>query len=336
MTTKATGARLARAWRAGLALVCAVALVPLAGGCRKARAPATRLSIATGGTGGVYYPLGGVLARLISDELPGIAATAEATSASGDNLKFVQRGEADVAFTLADTLDDAVHGRGTFAEAGPVAVRALAVLYPNATQIVVRTRGGLRRLGDLRGRVVSTGSPGSGTELIALRVLAAAGLDPARDLRRQSLGVAASADALKDGKLDAFFWSGGLPTAAILDLAHTTRGVQLLPCDEVLPALRERYGASLYSLLTVPARTYAGLDADVATVGVANVLVVRADLAEELAYDITRLLFEKKAALEAVHSEAKNIKLETATTGSPAAFHDGAKRYYREQGLVAP
>jgi hypothetical protein len=280
----------------------------------------------------VYYPLGGVLARLISEELPGVAATAEATSASVDNLKFLQRGEADVAFTLADTLDDAVHGRGAFTDGGPVPVRALAVLYHNATQIVVRPRSGLRRLVDLRGRVVSTGAPGSGTELIALRVLEAAGLDPARDLRRQSLGVGASADALKDGKLDAFFWSGGLPTAAILDLAHTTRGVRLLPCDEVLGALRERYGASLYGALTVPARTYVGLDGDVVTIGVANVLVARADLSDELAYDITRVLFEKKAALEAVHSEAKNIKLETATSGSPAPFHDGAARYYREQG----
>lgn len=319
--------------RALLALACVVALVPFAGGCRPARGPATRLSIASGGTGGAYYPLGAVLARLISEALPDVAATAGATSASADNLEFVRRGEADAAFASVDALDDAVNGRGAFAATGPVSVRALAVLYSNAAQIVVRPRSGLRRVGDLRGRAVSTGSPGSGTELLALRVLAAAGLDPARDLRRQSLGLAAAADALKEGQLDAFFWSGALPTSAIRDLAHTARGVQLLPCDDVLPALRERHGASLYSALTVPARTYAGLDDDVPTVGVANVLVVRADLSEELAYDVTRLLFEKQAALEAVQSAAKHIKLETATIGSSAAFHEGAKRYYREQGV---
>ncbi len=204
------------------------------------------------------------------------------------------------------------------------------MLYRNATQIVVRPRARLLRVADLRGLVVSTGAPGSGTEVIALRLLAAAGLDPARDVRRESLGASASADAFKDGKLEAFFWSGGLPTAALLDLAHSSGGVRLLPCDDTLPALRERFGPSLYSPLTIPKRTYAGLQADVATVGVANVLVVRADLAEQLAFEITRLLFEQRAALEAVHAEAKNITLEGASLGSPAAFHDGALRYYRE------
>jgi TRAP transporter TAXI family solute receptor len=305
-----------------------VATVALAAAACAPRAPVTRLSIATGGTGGVYYPLGGALARLITNNLPGVEATAEATAASVDNLKFLQRGEADLAFTLADTLDDAVRGRGAFT--APVPLRALAVLYPNATQIVVRPRAPLRRVADLRGRVVSTGAPGSGTEVIALRLLAAAGLDPARDLRRESLGAGPSAEAFKDGKLDAFFWSGGLPTAAILDLAHTAGGVRLLPCDEALPALRASFGPSLYAPLTVPRRTYAGMDADVASVGVANVLVTRADLPETLAYEITRLLFEKKAALEAVHAEAKNITREGATSGSPAEFHAGALRYYRE------
>ncbi len=304
-----------------------VALALLLFGCGRAQ-PVTRLSIATGGTGGVYYPLGGALARLIGEHLPGVQATAEATAASADNLRFIQRGEADLAFTLADTLDDAVRGRGVFAQ--PVDVRALAVLYRNATQVVARPGAGLARLSDLRGRVVSTGAPGSGTEAIALRLLEAAGLDPSRDVRRECLGAAPSADALRDGKLDAFFWSGGLPTAAILDLAHSGGGVSLLPCDDALPVLRARFGEQLYHALTIPARTYPGVEADVATLGVANVLVARADLAEPLAYALTRLLFEHKAALEAVHVEARNINLESARTGSPAPFHPGALRYYAE------
>jgi len=179
-----------------------------------------RLSIATGNTGGVYYPYGGGLARVISQSVPRVDATAEVTAASVDNLKLIQLGKADIAFVLTDTLDDAIHGRGPFAKM-PVKARTLAVLYPNYTQVATVEGKGINRLADLRGRVVSTGSPGSGTEVIAFRVLRAAGIDPDKDIRRQGLTVNASVDALKDGKIDAFFWSGGLPTASIQDLAAT-------------------------------------------------------------------------------------------------------------------
>jgi hypothetical protein len=295
----------------------------------------TRLSIATGGTGGVYYPYGGAIARVISEHLAGVEATAEVTAASVDNLKLIRDHKSDIAFTLADTLDDAIKGRGAFTGRGAVPVRALAVLYSNYTHLVAHGSSGVSRVADLTGKHVSLGAAGSGTELIATRILRAAGLDPGHDLSPVSLGVSQSVDALKDGKIDAFFWSGGVPTAAVLDLANTPGARwRLVPNDDVLESLQSTYGASLYSRLSVPAAAYAGLPADVAVVGVSNLLVVHQEMSEQLAYDITRLLFEHHAELIAVHPEAARLSLATASTGSPALFHPGALRYYRERGVL--
>jgi hypothetical protein len=292
----------------------------------------TRLSIATGGTGGVYYPYGGAIARVLSLHLSGLEATAEVTAASVDNLKLIRDHKSDIGFTLADTLDDAVKGRGAFV-GGAVPVRALAVLYSNYTHLVSHGASGVSRVADLRGKTVSLGAAGSGTELIATRILQAARLDPARDLTRVSLGVSQSVDAIKDAKIDAFFWSGGVPTAAVLDLANTPGASwRLVPNDDVLESLQSRYGEALYSRLSVPRAAYAGLPADVAVVGVSNLLVVHQDMPEQLAYDITRLLFEHRADLVAVHPEAARLSLATASTGSPAPFHPGALRFYLERG----
>lgn len=291
----------------------------------------TRLSIATGGTGGVYYPYGGGIAKIISANLPNVEATAEVTAASVDNLKFLRDGKADIAFTLADTLADAVSGRDAF-EGGRVPLRALAVLYTNYTQVVALASSRIRNLSDLKGKVISTGSPGSGTEVIAFRLLDAAGLNPSTDLRTQSLGVSQSTDALKDGKIDAFFWSGGLPTAAILDLAHTPGiAIEMLPSDSLAPALQKKYGESLYTLEKIPRISYPDLRDDVPVVAVANVLVVHERMSDQLAYDITRTLFEHQPELGVIHPEAKKLTLTSATGGSPAPFHPGSIRYYREQ-----
>jgi TRAP transporter TAXI family solute receptor len=291
-----------------------------------------RLSIATGNTGGVYYPYGGGLARVISQSIPRVDATAEVTAASVDNLKLIQLGKADIAFVLTDTLDDAIHGRGPFAKL-PVKARTLAVLYPNYTQVATIEGKGINRLGDLRGRVVSTGAPGSGTEVIAFRVLRAAGIDPDKDIRRQGLTVNASVDALKDGKIDAFFWSGGLPTASLLDLASTI-GVtaKLLSNDEVLPKLQEQFTPGLYFRLVIPKGIYPGVNYDSGSVGVANALVVKDTMGDELAYELTKVLFDRQPDLAAIHPEAKKLNLDTAVHGSPAPFHPGAIRYYEERG----
>jgi hypothetical protein len=300
--------------------------------CGDSRTPGARfLSVATGGTGGVYYPYGGGLAKVLNENLPGVRATAEVTAASVDNLKLIRDGRADIAFTLADTLADAVAGRGPF-DGREVPAASLAVLYSNYTHVVTFASSGVTSIAGLRGSVISTGSPGSGTEVVAFRLLRAAGLDPDRDVRRQGLGASESAGALKDGKIAAFFWSGGLPTAAVLDLSHTPGvDIRLLPSAELLPALNRDYG-DLYFPLEVPASVYPGVDSPVAVVGVANVLVVNRSMPDELAYEITRLLFDKQQELAAIHPEARNLSFSTATRGSPAPYHPGAVKLYRERG----
>ena len=301
--------------------------------CSGGGAPPRYLSIATGGTGGVYYPYGGGLAKVLSEALPNVRATAEVTAGSFDNLRFIRDGRADIAFSLADTLSDAVNARGMFTGGAPVAAASLAVLYSNYTHIVASASSPIRAVRDLRGKVVSTGAAGSGTEAIAIRVLKAAGVDPDREVRRQALGISQSADALKDGKVDAFFWSGGLPTGAILDLSHTPGiRIRLIPSADLLPALQREFG-ELYFPLEIRANAYPGVDAAVPVVGVTNVLVVNRGMDEQLAYDITRLLFERGQELAAIHPEARNLSLETAVAGSPASYHPGAIRFYRERGV---
>ncbi|MBI2832800.1 MAG: TAXI family TRAP transporter solute-binding subunit [Acidobacteria bacterium] len=294
-----------------------------------------RLSIATGGTGGVYYPYGGGLAKIISANLPNTEATAEVTSGSVDNLKFIRDGKSDIAFTLADTLDEAVKGRGAF-EGRRVPAAALAVIYTNFTHVVTLASSGINEIAGLRGKVVATGAPGSGTEVIAFRTLEAAGIDPTREVQKQGLGVAQAVDALKDGKIDAFFWSGGVPTAAVLDLANTpAMTLKLLPNGDLVPPLQQKY-RSLYHAATIPKSAYPGLPADVPVIGVANLVVVHAAMPEQLAYDVTRLLFEKQHELAAIHPQASVLTLGTALIGSPAPFHKGAIRYYREKSVVPP
>lgn len=292
-----------------------------------------RLSIATGGTGGVYYPYGGGVAQVLSAHLPNVEATAEVTAASVDNMKFLKQGTSDIAFTMADTAQDAVAGRDVFKEFGAVPVRALAVLYPNYMHLVTRAESGITKLADLRGKVVSVGTPGGGGTVQAERILSAAGLDPRRDVRPQYLAVAQSVDALKDGKLDAFFWSGGLPTAAILDLVNT-QGVtaRLIPLDDVLPALQQIYGKDLYYRAIVPKAVYK-MPADVAVVAVANMLVVADSMSEQMAYDVTKTIFEQQAALAEIHPQARELSVDKALIGATVPFHPGAIRYYRERGV---
>jgi hypothetical protein len=292
-----------------------------------------RLSIATGGTGGVFYPYGGGIAKVITEHVPNVEATAEVTAASVDNLKFLKQGTSDLAFTMADTAQDAALARDAFADFGPVPARTLAVLYASYVHLVTRNDSGIREVGDLRGRIISVGAAGSGTTVLALRILEAAGLDPARDVRTQSLGVAQSVDAIKDGKIDAFFWNGGLPTAAIQDLVNTP-GIRarFLPTDALLPHLQKTYGPELYFRALIPSATY-GTDADIPVVAVANLLVASESMPEPLAYEITRALFEHQPELAAIHPQGRDLTLATALQGSSIPFHPGAIRFYRERSV---
>jgi TRAP transporter TAXI family solute receptor len=318
-----------RSGRAVPGVVAALAVLFMLGACSASQAPGggDRLSIATGGTGGVYFVYGGALADQITQNVEGVEATAEATSASVDNMQLIGDESSDVAFTLADTAADAAEGREEF-EGRPVSAQALAQLYTNYTQVVAPAGSGINSIEDLRGRSVSVGSPGSGTEIIALRVLEAAGIDPDSDIDRQQLGVDESVDAVRDGTVDAFFWSGGLPTGAVTDLA-TTNQIVLLPTVDYLGALRSQYG-EVYEETVIPAGTYEGVDEDVSVIGVPNYLVVNESMDEELAYQITRLLFDQQDALAEAHPEARNLDRDTAPQVPPLELHPGAERYYSE------
>jgi TRAP transporter TAXI family solute receptor len=290
-----------------------------------------RLSIATGGTGGVFYPYGGGIAKVITESLPNVEATAEVTAASVDNLKFLKQGTSDLAFTMSDAAQDAVLARDEFKDFGAIPLRTLAVLYSSYTHLVTLDGAGITDVTQLKGRTISMGSPGSGTSTLGYRILEAAGLNTKSDIRTQSLGVAQSVDALKDGKIDAFFWNGGLPTASVLDLVNTPRiRARFLATDSLLPQLEKTYGANLYYRAIIPKGTYQQ-DADIPVVGVAVLLVVAETMPEDLAHDITRVLFEKQPELATIHPQAKVLSLKTATTGSPIPFHPGAIRYYRDQ-----
>jgi uncharacterized protein len=290
-----------------------------------------RLSIATGGTGGVYYPYGGGIAKIITGHIPNVEATAEVTAASVDNLKFIRDRKADIAFTTADTLADGVNGTGAFKDS-KLPIRTIASLYKNYTHVITLASHPVKTIKDLKGKVVSIGSPGSGTQVTAVRILKAFGIDSDSEIKPQSLGVSESVDALKDGKIDAFFWNGGLPSSSILDLSHTSGiTIRVIPNDSVLSNLQDTFGKALYLPGIVPKSTYAGMDSDVGVVSIPNLLVVHADMDANLVYEITKALFENKAEIVAIHPEASNLALATAVVGSPAEFHPGAIRYYQEQ-----
>jgi TRAP transporter TAXI family solute receptor len=292
----------------------------------------TRLSIATGGTGGVYYPLGGGIANIISKYIPYVEATAEVTTASADNCRLVGAGKADLALIIADTGWDAYQGKSPFREKIPL--RTVAVLYPNNMHIVTLEGKGIDKVTDLKGKRVSTGAPGSGTEVMALRVIEAYGLDPTKDMTRDKLGVSESAGALKDRKIDAFFWIGGLPTASITDLGATPGiKIKLIGHVDAVPKMRGIYGP-IYVKGSIPAKTYPGQTMDAPIAVVWNLLVCHENMKEDIAYNVVKAIFDHKPELITVRNEAKHILLEPqAAGGSPIPFHPGAIRYFTEKGL---
>jgi TRAP transporter TAXI family solute receptor len=311
--------------------VLAAGVLTLAGG-PAANAQSTQLSIVTGGTGGVYYPLGGGLANVLTKTLKDVQATAEVTGGSVDNLKAIAAGQADLGFSMVDAGWDAIRGQGKFTSKLPV--RTLAVVYPNIMHVVTTEATGIKTLADLKGKRVSTGSPGGATEVMALRVIEAAGLDPDKDMERVRLGASESVSAMKDNKIVAFFWVGGLPTAAVTDLAATPNvTIKLIDHADLVEKMNAKYG-NLYAKATIGKSVYPGMAADNATTSVWNVLVANESMPEQMAYDITKTVFEKQADLVAVHKEAANIKLENqsiANAGIP--FHPGALKYFSEKGI---
>src|SRR5215813_873509 len=313
-----------------MTIAVAVATSLLAGA---ALAQQKTIAIGTGGTGGVYYPLGGGLANILSKHLPGYQATAEVTGGSVDNLKLIGSGQSELAFSMADAALDAYKGEDKF-KGSKVAVRTLMVLYPNRMHVVTIEGTGIGKMADLKGKRVSTGSPGSATEVMAFRVIEAAGLDKDKDMRRERLGAAESVNAIKDRKIDAFFWVGGLPTAAVTDLGATP-GVKIKLIDhaDVVDKMNAKHGA-LYVRDVIPAKTYPGQDKDNPQSTVWNILVTNDKMADKVAYDIVKTFIEKRDELAIVHAEAKNITLENQSLkNSPIPWHPGALKYFAEQGV---
>jgi len=291
------------------------------------------LSIATGGTGGVYYPLGGGMANILSKYVPGLQATAEVTGGSIDNLKLIATGKPYIGFSMADAGQDAYRGEDKF-KGTKVPLRTLMVLYPNRMHVVTIDGIGITKMADLRGKRVSTGSPGSATEVMGFRVIEAAGLDKDRDMKRERLSVTESVNALKDRKIDAFFWVGGLPTAAVTDLANTP-GIKIRMIDHAytVAAMNRKYGP-LYIQDVIPKATYRGMDADNKQATVWNILVAHENLSNQTAYDIVKTIFDKRDDLIAVHKEAENFRLENQkAAASPIPFHPGAVKYFAERGV---
>lgn len=290
----------------------------------------TRVSIATGNATGVYFSLGNAYAEQVSSSTGGkVKASAAETGASVQNIQQLVAGTYEVAFSLADTAADAVEGKAAF-DGDKQPVQALARIYPNYTQVIARKGAGITSIADMRGKRVSTGSPGSGTEVIANRLLESAGLNPQSDVSAQRLDLTKSVDGMKDGSIDALFWSGGLPTPGITDLITTARNdVEFVDITPQFTKMAEI--SSAYEEGVIPAATY-GLPADVKTIVVPNVLLVRDTIDSNLACVLTRTLFDRLPQLEQVVGAAKGIELNAARDTDPVPLNRGSAKALDDLG----
>ena len=288
-----------------------------------------QLSIATGGTGGVYFPIGGGLAELINARIEGYSASAEVTGGSVENVGLVARGDADFAISLADTAQQAHAGTGRFQAQPLPMLRGVAGLYGNLVQIVAIKGNGVESLADMSARRVSVGAPGSGTEVNARAILDTVGPGYAA-VQAQRLNFNESADALRNGDIDAGFWSVAVPTSSILNLA-THRPVRLIGLTQ--PQIAAATAADpAFHPATIPSGVYPGINEAVNTLGVANILVVSEDLPEALVYEVTKALFTQVEQLAAIHPAAGQISIEYTLESMPIPLHPGAIRYLQESG----
>jgi TRAP transporter TAXI family solute receptor len=288
------------------------------------------INVLTGGTSGVYYPLGVAIAKIYSDKIPGVKTQVQATKASVENLILLQQGRGEIAFTLGDSLKSAWEGEE---EAGFKAkldkLRVIGAIYPNYIQIVATAESGIKTLADLKGKSLSVGAPKSGTELNSRAILAAAGLSY-KDLGKvEYLPFAESVDLMKNRQLGATLQSAGLGVASLKDLSTSSPiTVVSVPKETV-----DKIGPPFVSVV-IPANTYTGQDKDVPTAAVVNYLVTSSAVSEDLAYQMTKLVYESLPELANSHAAGREIKLETAATGSPVPLHPGAIRFYKEKGLI--
>lgn len=311
-----------------------VAALVLATSTRPLRAETRYIVIGTGGTGGVFYPYGGGLAALLSKKLPDTQATAEVTGGSVDNVKLLGTGNAEVGFSTVDSAYDGLKGEGAYKDVGPQAIATLAVLYTSVLHVVATKDSGIKTIAGIKGKRASVGSAGSSTESIADRVLAAAGLDPMADVTRDNLGVAESVAALKDGKIDVFFWIGGVPTPAVKDLVSTdAEKVIFLATGDLAGQLTEKY-PGVYSQTALKKDAYAGVGEDLPVLAVDNVLLVSAKADEKLVTDVLTAIFDNLPEMQAAHPAAKRLALDSAAKPSAVPFHPAATAFFKGRGVA--
>ncbi|MFE0752546.1 TAXI family TRAP transporter solute-binding subunit [Inquilinus sp. NPDC058860] len=290
------------------------------------------INILTGGTSGVYYPLGVALSKIFTEQIPDSRPSVQATKASVENLNLLQQGKGEIAFTLGDSLADAWNGKEEAGFKGKLdKLRAIGAIYPNYIQIVASRESGIKTLADLKGKRLSVGAPKSGTELNARTILAGAGISYDDLGKVEYLPFAESVELMKNRQLDATLQSAGLGVASLRDLASSVDVVVV----EIPQATIEKVGLP-YVPASIPAGTYTGQEAAVPTAAVVNYLVTQAGVSDDLAYAMTKAVYENVATLAAAHSAAKAIKLEAALSGLPLPLHPGAARYFKEKGLNPP
>ncbi len=288
------------------------------------------VNILTGGTSGVYYPMGVALSKIYGEKIEDVRTQVQATKASVENLNLLQQGKGELAFALGDSVIMAWEGNADAGFKVPLdKLRGIAAIYPNYIQIVASKESGIASLADLKGKSISVGAAKSGTELNARAIFAAAGMSYSDLAKTEYLPFAESVELIKNRQLDATLQSAGLGVASIKDLA-TSVDISVVSVGADVAA---KLGAPFVAT-TIPAGTYQGQDADVATVAVVNFLVTHADVSDDLAYAMTKQMFENLPDMEAAHAAAKQIKLESALTGMPIPLHPGAERYYKEKGMM--
>jgi len=286
--------------------------------------------LATGGTAGTYYPFGGTMAKIWNSKIPGMNVTAQSTGASAENVRLVNKMEAELALVQSDTIDFAYHAKEAFKE--PLKkLAAIAVLYPEVIQIVVRGDGKINSFTDLKGAKVGVGAPGSGTEANFRQLLDIYGMKK-EDVRPQYLSFSESAEQFKDKHIDAFIVTAGVPNAAIMDVA-VMQSIRILSIPEKkVSQLIKKY--SFLSPVVIPANTYKNQSSEVKTVAVAAVLIASSDLKEDVVYNLTKTLFENQAELASAHAKGKDLNLKTAVKGVSIPFHPGAVKYYKEKRVM--
>lgn len=291
------------------------------------------IAIATGGTGGAYFPIGAGLADIINKKLSGYNASAEVTAASKINCINVNDAKADLGLVLGDTLAYAYMGEALGGFKTPLnKLRVLANIYPNTIQIVARKDSGITKLSDLKGKKVAVGAPGSGTEINARQIFAAAGMSYKDFGRTDYLSFSESADQMKNRAIDATLISSGLPNPGIMDIT-TSQDIVVVPIDaQVVQTLQKEH--PFFIATVIPKGTYKEQEVDVPSVAIPNFLIASQDMSEQTAYEITKAMFENLDRLVQAHAAAKDIKLDHAAVGAPAPLHPGAAKYFREKSLI--